>query len=108
MVSPLMSLFSIGISAGLVLYFPELFPTSVRGTGLGFAYNTGRILSAPIPLMTGAIIASMGGSVVGGVIATAVIYVVGLAALPFAPETRGKALPEEDPSPLQLHVAPDA
>ncbi len=99
LVAPLLSFATIGLTAGFALYFPELFPTSVRGTGLGFAYNTGRILSAPIPLVTGAIIASLGGSVFGGVAATALIYIVGLAVLPFAPETRGKMLPREDSSP---------
>src|SRR5690606_40165832 len=28
------------------LYFPELFPTSVRATGQGFCFNFGRIIAA--------------------------------------------------------------
>jgi MFS family permease len=107
-VAPITSFITIGLSAGFALYLPELFPTRIRGTGLGFAYNTGRIFSAPFPLITGWIITQQGGNVGIGVAFAGLVYLIGLAAVPFAPETRGKALPEEDPAPLQLHVAPDA
>jgi hypothetical protein len=30
----------------LPLYLPELFPTSVRATGQGVCYNSGRVLAA--------------------------------------------------------------
>jgi MFS family permease len=92
--APLMSFFSIGLSAGFALYFPELFPTAVRATGSGFAYNTGRILTAFVPPITGALILKMGGNVGAGVVASGLVYVVGLAAIPFAPETRGRPLPD--------------
>lgn len=92
--APLMSFFTIGLSAGFVLYFPELFPTRLRATGSGFAYNVARIGAAPAPWLTGILIGGLAGSVGLGVAAAGLIYLVGLAALPFAPETRGRALPE--------------
>ena len=90
---PLGSFFTIGVSAGFVLYFPELFPSAVRATGAGMAYNVGRIVSAPVPWITGAIIASLGNSVGTGVLIASGIYVLGLLVLPFAPETSGQPLP---------------
>ncbi|HEY3783384.1 MAG TPA: MFS transporter [Fimbriimonadaceae bacterium] len=91
--APLMSLFTIGMSAGFVLYFPELFPTRLRATGAGFAYNTGRILAAGVPLVTGYILGSTN-SIGRAVGITAFVPLAGLVALYFAPETRGKPLPE--------------
>lgn len=85
---PISTFFSIGVSAGFVLYFPELFPSRLRATGSGLGYNVGRIFSAPIPWITGVAIAALGGSVVAGVLIAASVYIVGLATLPFAPETK--------------------
>jgi MFS-type transporter involved in bile tolerance (Atg22 family) len=91
---PLMTFFPIGLSAGFALYFPELFPTRLRATGLGLAYNTSRIVSAPFPVLTAAL-TGKGQGIGVGVARAAAIYVVGLVALAFAPETKGKPLPEE-------------
>jgi MFS family permease len=91
--APLMALFTIGASAAFALYFPELFPTAMRATGIGLAYNVGRILAAGVPLITGALIGSTQ-SLGGAVAITAAVPVIGLVALLFAPETRGKPLPE--------------
>lgn len=92
--APLLSFFSIGLSAGFALYFPELFPSSVRATGSGFAYNMGRILNAPVPYLTGWVIGLVGGNIGVGVVYAGLVYLVGLAAIPFAPETKGLALPD--------------
>jgi len=93
LLAPVMALFTIGMSAAFVLYFPELFPTALRATGIGFAYNTGRILAAGIPLATGYLMGSTQ-SVGKAVAITALVPVIGLAALIFAPETRGRPLPD--------------
>jgi len=92
---PISTFFSIGVSAGFVLYFPELFPTHLRATGSGLAYNVGRVVSAPIPWVTGMVIAAFGGSVVAGVMIAVSIYLVGLVAVPLAPETNGQPLPSD-------------
>jgi MFS family permease len=90
-VSPLMSLFSIGVSAGLVLYFPELFPARLRATGSGIAYNVSRLFAAGIPLLT-AMWMGTEFSVTKGVATTAVVLGLGVLVLPFATETRGRPL----------------
>ena len=37
----------------LPLYLPELFPTRIRATGQGFAFNFGRVLAAVGALQSG-------------------------------------------------------
>jgi len=44
------------------LYLPELFPTAVRATGQGFAFNFGRIVAAVGGLQTANLMAAFGGS----------------------------------------------
>jgi MFS family permease len=90
---PLVNFFAIGVSSAFVLYFPELFPARMRATGAGLAYNVGRVLSIPVPILTGKLIAAYGGSVATGVLLSGAIYLLGLLALPFAPETKGEPLP---------------
>ena len=91
---PVAAFFSIGLSAGFALYFPELFPASVRATGSGLAYNAGRIVSAPVPTIMGSLMGPFGPA--GVVMAAGVIYLFGLAALPFARETQGQVLEHAD------------
>ena len=87
---PLVSFTTIGLSAGFGLYFPELFPPSLRATGSGLAYNAGRIVSAPVPAVMGLLASN--GNLVYTIAFSALIYLFGLAALPFAPETKGQPL----------------
>src|SRR5262249_14968633 len=73
---------------------PELFPTRVRATATAFVFNAPRLISWTGPLISGWLIANFGGfSQAAVVIAT--VYILGLAAAPFLPETRGKPLPGE-------------
>jgi MFS family permease len=76
------------------LYLPELFPTRVRATGQGVSYNTGRVFAAFGAIAAGQLVAYFGESYarMGQVITC--IYIFGLIAIWFAPETRGKPLPE--------------
>ena len=85
------------------LYLPELFPTSVRATAQGFAFNFGRILSAVGSLQTATLTAYFAQGVpadrieieafphAGATLAT--IYLIGLLIIWFGPETRGQPLP---------------
>ncbi len=91
--APVMAFFALGLTSGYPLYLPELFPTRLRATGMGLAYNTGRLLQIPWPIITATIIASFGG-VAAGVGLTALVYFVGAFAMMFAPETKGKPLPD--------------
>ncbi len=93
-IAPAISLVSIGLTAVFGLYFPELFPRRIRATGAGFAYNTARITQAPLPWLTGLLINAEKSSPAHGVMMAGLVYVIGLVALPFAPETKDKPLPE--------------
>ena len=44
---------TLGLHAGYAVYFPELYPTRLRGTGGGFCFNVGRLLAAPILFVSG-------------------------------------------------------
>ena len=90
---PLLGFFNNGIFSGFPIYLPELYPTRIRATGAGFCFNAGRVLASAGPFLTGLLEQSLG-SLGRAASAIALIYLVGLMILPFAPETRGKPLPE--------------
>jgi MFS family permease len=74
-------------------WLPELFPTRVRATATAFVFNAPRLISWTGPLISGWLIANFGGfSQAAVVIGT--VYILGLVAAPFLPETRGKPLPD--------------
>ncbi|RYD71962.1 MAG: MFS transporter, partial [Verrucomicrobiaceae bacterium] len=75
------------------LYLPEFFPTRIRATGQGICYNFGRIIAAVGALGSGALVQHYGGYAKMGAVIT-LIYLVGMVAIWFAPETKGKPLPE--------------
>ena len=77
----------------LPLYLPELFPTRIRATGEGLTFNAGRVMSAVGVLGMGQMVSLLGGYRQAGV-AMSCIWLVGLALIGFAPETRGCELPE--------------
>jgi len=89
---PMMGFAQLSIFAGYSIYFPELFPTRLRGTGVGFCYNTVRYLAAPAPILFGYLATMM--SFRTAAIMMATIYLAGMVALIWAPETKGKPLPE--------------
>jgi len=76
------------------LYLPEIFPTRVRATGQGLAYNTGRIFAAIGALQMGALMREFGGSFARAGAVVTLIYALGLVLIWLAPETKGRPLPE--------------
>jgi len=90
---PVLGFFNNGIFSGFPIYLPELYPTRIRATGAGFCFNAGRILASTGPFLTGFLVTSLG-SFGEAASAVALIYLVGLAILPFAPETKGQPLPD--------------
>jgi MFS transporter, SHS family, sialic acid transporter len=76
------------------LYLPELFPTAVRATGQGFAFNFGRIVAAIGGLQTATLMNFFDGSFAKAGSVMAGIYVVGMFIIWIGPETKGKELPE--------------
>ncbi|MBI1901207.1 MAG: MFS transporter [Planctomycetia bacterium] len=95
---PLMGICQLSLFGGYAIYFPELFPTHLRSTGTSFCYNVGRIVAAVGPpalgLLTSRVYTGPDAIRYAGV-TMCVVFLVGLFALPFAPETKGKPLPEE-------------
>jgi len=103
---PMMGFCQLMIFGGYAIYFPELFPTRLRSTGTSFCYNVGRFVAAIGPftfgLLTSKVFVNVPGEAIryehepmryAGVLMS-VIFLLGMAALPFAPETKGKPLPE--------------
>jgi MFS family permease len=90
---PMMGFSQLAVFAGYSIYFPELFPTRLRGTGVGFCYNTVRYLAAPAPILFGYLATVMSFRTAAMLMAS--IYLVGIVALAWAPETKGQALPED-------------
>ena len=89
---PLLGFFNNGIFSGFPIYLPELYPTRIRATGAGFCFNVGRVLASAGPFVTGYLVMALG-SFGRAASAIALIYLVGLLILPFAPETKGQPLP---------------
>ena len=78
----------------LPLYLPELFPTPVRATGSGIAYNTGRFATAIGVFFAGLLFGALGGSFPKVGATCAMIYVLGTIVIWFAPDTSRKSLDE--------------
>lgn len=89
-------LFFLGIGganfAVYTLWLPEQYRTECRGSAFAFATSFGRFLAAGITFLVGAGVARM--HTIGAPVAlTSVAFLVGLALLPLAEETKGKELP---------------
>lgn len=97
---PMMGFAQLSVFGGYAIYFPELFPTRLRGTGVGFCYNTVRYLAAgfpPLLMYLNFQLVSMDVADPFRKAATILsfVFVLGIVALIWAPETKGKPLPED-------------
>lgn len=82
-----------GNFSGVGAFFAELFPASVRGSGMGFAYSFGRGAGALFPALVGFLSVRLSlGTAIGAFAGAA--YLVVLATVIALPETRGRALAE--------------
>lgn len=87
---PVFGFFTLGMHAGYAVYFPELYPTRLRGTGAGFCFNGGRILQGIAFFGIGALALAPPDKA----FYLAWLYLVGAVVVLFARETRGQELPE--------------
>jgi MFS family permease len=97
----LMGVAQLSVFAGFAIYLPELFPSRLRSTGTSFCYNIGRFAAAAGSFFS----YHLSQNVFGGfekplpfrysAMTMCVIFLVGLVTVCFAPETKGKPLPED-------------
>ncbi len=95
---PLMGFFQLSIFGGYAIYFPELFPTRLRSTGTSFCYNVGRFVAAVGPYTLGLLASEVyqhtDQPLRWSGLTMCSIFLLGLAVVPFMPETKGQPLPE--------------
>jgi MFS family permease len=93
--------FANGVFAGMGAFLTENYPTRVRGSGQGFAYNFGRGIAALNPTFVGLLSATLplGQSI--GIFAVTAYSLVIFAAL-MLPETKGRELTSETQSVREL------
>ncbi len=104
LLAPVMGFCTLMPFSGFTIYFPELFPTRLRTTGCGFAYNASRVLAAGAPKtltwLAGLMATYEGTKVVKNGYAPAAsivafVYLLGFIGTWLGPETKGKPLPED-------------
>jgi len=88
---PVFGFFTLGMHAGYAVYFPELYPTRMRGTGTGFCFNMGRLGTAAAFLIFGFAIKLEPES---QALLLSPLYLLGAVVVLFGRETRGEELPE--------------
>jgi MFS family permease len=97
---PLMGFCQLAIFGGYAIYFPELFPTRLRSTGTSFCYNFGRLIAAVAPplmmWLTNNVFKQTSEPLRWGGVSMCAVFALGLIALPFLPETKGKDLSENE------------
>ncbi|QIF00678.1 MFS transporter [Roseimicrobium sp. ORNL1] len=110
----------LSIFAGFAIYLPELFPTRLRSTGTSFCYNVGRFIAASGPITLGVLASNLAKTAKAALPAIpeegarkaaeaaaelaafrnagtwmSLIFLLGLVALMFLPETKDRPLPED-------------
>jgi MFS family permease len=96
---PLMGAAQFSLFAGFSIYLPELFSTRVRGTGVSFSYNLGRFAAAGGSFGSAWLSTGLFGGLPSpaplrfSAMAMCSVFLIGLVAAWYAPETRGQPLP---------------
>ncbi len=96
----LLSFFNLGAWGALYAVGPEIYPTTLRGTGTGAAAGFGRIASIIAPLIVPPLLLLGGPSLLFGVFGTA--FALGAGAALFLPERKDVALDVETVSEAEV------
>jgi MFS family permease len=89
---PAMGFVATSLFGGYAIYFPELYPTRLRATGTGFCYNVARYLAIAGPYTFGKLRGIY--SIQQAALIVSSVFLLGVLALRWAPETKGQPLPE--------------
>ncbi len=97
---PILGFWTLSPFGGYAIYFPELYPTRLRSSGVGFCYNVSRVISAAALFGSAYLVVFLRRLEVAepfrvGSILITLVYFVGIAVLIWAPETKGRPLPED-------------
>lgn len=85
----------IGMSISICYIFvPELFPTRLRATGTGFCFNVGRVAAALGVIYSSELIRLFAGDYAQAAQTVSYILILGVLVAFWAPETKGKPLPQ--------------
>ena len=95
---PLMGFCQLSVFGGFAIYFPELFPTHLRSTGVSFCYNIARFVAAVGPgalgFLTGVVYKNFEEPMRYAGVTMCSIFLIGIVIAYFAPETKDQPLPE--------------
>ena len=61
-VLPIFGFFVFGVFSGFAIYLPELFPTQIRSTAVGFCTGSARVVTSFGPLVAGLLVGAFSGS----------------------------------------------
>jgi MFS family permease len=92
-VLPIFGFFVFGVFSGYAIYLPELFPTQVRATAVGFCTGSARIITSFGPLVAGIMVGAFGGSFNKVTAFMTCFALLSIVAMLLGRETRGAGLP---------------
>ncbi len=92
-VLPIFGFFVIGVFSGYAVYLPELFPTQIRSTAVGFCTGSARIITSFGPLVAGLLVGAFGGSFNRVTAVMTCFAILSIIAMYLGRETKGLPLP---------------
>jgi MFS family permease len=93
-VLPIFGYFVFGTFSGFAIYLPEMFPTHVRSTAVGFTTGTARVVTSFGPLVAGLMVGAFGGSFNNVTAFMTCFAIFSIIAMLLGRETKGVGLPK--------------